>query len=242
MLGFAEMNDALGFKQRVVAIVQARMGSERLPGKMMMDLGGKPLLAHVIDRLKLCKTLSGIVVATPDDEIAKFAYTFGNSVLGYHDTGDPNNVLLRYIKAAGWVNAQIVVRVCGDCCFIDPVLCDRIVSEYIKSRVDIATNVARRTFPKGMDIEVLHYNTLRRIYHLTEEPLYREHVTLYIYENPALFKIKNVSDMGKDYSFINASIDTKYDLDRAAIVCSQLPRDYGYLDVVRSYSGEREHL
>ena len=229
------MNDALGFPQRVVAIVQARMGSERLPGKMMMDLGGKPLLAHVIDRLKLCKTLKSIVVATPDEEIARYAYSRG--VLGYQDTGDPNNVLLRYIKAGGWCNAQIVVRVTGDCPFLSPELLDRVVSEYLVSRVDMATNVARRTFPKGLDVEVLHYNTLKRIYHLTNDPLYLEHVTLFCYENPALFRIKNVSDKGRDYSFINLSADTQDDLDMLAILYSTLSQEhFGFADVVRSYT------
>lgn len=228
------MKDALGFPQKVYAIVQARMGSERLPGKMMMDLGGKPILAHVIDRLKKCKTLTGIVIATPDEEIAKYAYSRG--VMGYQDTGDPNNVLLRYIKVAGWCNAQIVVRITGDCPFIDPTIVDECVSEYLNTRVDMVSNVWRRTFPKGMDVEVMHYNTLRRIYHLTQEPMYLEHVTLYIYENPALFKVKNISNNGRDCSFVNCSIDDKNDLDNANLVLPILQDGYGYLDVVRSYS------
>lgn len=211
------------------------MGSERLPGKMMMDLGGKPLLAHVINRLQLCKTLSGIVVATPDEEIAKFAYTFGNCVLGYQDTGDPNNVLLRYIKVAGWCNAQIVVRICGDSPFISPSLCDRIVAEYIESRVDLATNVARRTFPKGLDCEVLHYNTLKRIYHLTDDPMYLEHVTLFCYENPALFRIKNISDGGRDHSYWNLTVDSQHDLDNAKKLLPVLEGQNTVADIVRSY-------
>ena len=227
------MKDALGFPQKVYAIVQARMGAERLPGKMMMDLAGKPVIAHVIDRLKMCKTLTGIVVATPDEELARYAYSRG--VMGYHDPGDPNNVLLRYIKVAGWCNAQIVVRITGDEPLIDPSIVDEIVLEYVKSRVDIATNVFRRSFPKGMDVEVLHYNTLKRIYHLTGDPLYLEHVTLFCYENPALFRIKNVSHNGRDCSFMNCSIDDQEDLDTANLVMPMLMSGYGYLDVVRSY-------
>ena len=225
------MNDALGFPQRVVAIVQARMGSDRLPGKMMMDLGGKPLLAHVIDRLKLCKTLKSIVVATPDEEIARYAYSRG--VLGYQDTGDPNNVLLRYIKAGGWCNAQIIVRVCGDSPFISPPMIDVLTSEYLQLRQDLVTNVARRTFPKGLDAEVLHYNTLKRIYHLTNDPLYLEHVTLFCYENPALFRIKNVSDHGRDYSFLNMSVDCQRDLDNARKMVSRLDDVYAVADMAR---------
>lgn len=218
---------------KVVAIIQARMGSERLPGKMMMDLGGKPLLAHSIDRLKQCETLTHIVVATPDKELAQLAYDRG--VWGYLDTGDPNNVLMRYIKAAGWSGAQLVVRVCGDSPFIDPGIVDRCVSEYLQSRVDLVTNVLRRSFPKGMDVEVVHHNTLKRIAHLTDDPLYLEHVTLFCYENPALFRIKNVSYEGKDYSQIRCVIDTQRDLDKMSILCSRLKETMDVVEIIEKY-------
>lgn len=209
------------------------MGAERLPGKMMMDLGGKPILAHVIDRLKLCKSLHHIIVATPDKELAQFAYDRG--VWGYPDAGDPNNVLLRYIKAAGWAGSQIVVRITGDCPLIDPYLVDRMVEEYVNRRVDLVSNVFRRSFPKGMDVEVLHINTLKRIYHLTDNPVYREHVTLFCYEKPALFEIFNVSDRGRDHSYINLSIDTKKDLDKVYKLIQVLKCDAGIDDIVREY-------
>lgn len=186
------------------------MGSERLPGKMLMDLGGKPLLAHVIDRLKQCKSIERIVVATPDDEIAKAAFNFG--AFGFVDTGDPANVLGRYIKAGGWSGAQLVVRITGDCPFVDPNLVDRCVKESVEGRYDLVSTVVRRTYPKGMDIEVMHLNVLKRIYHLTEEPRHREHVTLFAYENPALFVAKGVSQ-NRDFSRLNLSVDTKYDID-----------------------------
>lgn len=215
-----------------VAIVQARMGSERLPGKMMMDLCGKPLLAHVIDRLKLCETLHQIVVATPDKELALYAQDRG--VWGYHDMGDPGNVLLRYIKAAGWSGAQLVVRITGDCPLVDPKVVDDCVSAYINNRVDIVTNVLRRTFPKGMDVEVLHLNTLKRIYHLINDPRYREHVTLYAYENPALFVFKGITQ-NRDYGWINVSIDTRRDLDKVQKMIPKLEGVYTLVDVVRTY-------
>lgn len=205
-------------KPIAIAIIQARMNSQRFPGKMMADLCGKPVIGWVIDRLKKSNMLHQIVVATPDKGLIEYAYA--NNCWGFLDTGDPNNVLGRYIRAANWCNAEIVVRICGDCPLIDPTIVDQIIVEYINSRVDIATNVARRSYPKGMDVEVLHRNTLKRIYHLTDDPLYREHVTLYIYENPALFKIKNVSNGGRDYSYLNLSIDTESDLDKVREIVS----------------------
>lgn len=212
-----------------IAIVQARLDSQRFPRKMFADLCGHPVLWWVIDRLKRSKVLHQIVVATPDKEIAEYAYSQG--CWGYLDTGDPNNVLGRYIKAANWCNAELVVRICGDCPLIDAELIDRIVAEYVNSRVDLVTNVARRSFPKGMDVEVLHRNTLKRIYHLTDDPLFREHVTLYIYENPALFVVKNISDKGRDYSYLNVSIDTKADLDRIKRILSCVSEPITHSDI-----------
>jgi spore coat polysaccharide biosynthesis protein SpsF len=197
----------------VIAIVQARVGSKRFPRKMLADLGGRPLLSWVIQRLKQAKSIHQVVVASPDKELIDLAYKEGT--WGYHDLGDPNNVLSRYVKAANWSNAEIVVRICGDCPFICPDLVDDAVKTYFDNRVDIATNVLRRTFAKGMDIEVMHRNVLKRIMHLTDDERLREHVTLMAYENPALFVFKNISDF-EDLSWINASVDTQADLDRIA--------------------------
>jgi spore coat polysaccharide biosynthesis protein SpsF len=219
-------------KPVAIAIVQARLGSQRFPRKMFADLNGKPVLWWVLDRLKKSKLLHQIVVATPDAEIAEYAYS--QNCWGYLDTGDPNNVLGRYIKAANWSNAELVVRICGDCPLIDPVLVDNVVKAYVDNRVDISTNVLRRTYPKGMDVEVLHRNTLKRIYHLTEDPRYREHVTLYAYENPALFKFHGIF-LNNDYSYLNVSIDTEKDLDKVRYLLSRINGEFGFLDIVRSY-------
>jgi len=178
---------------------------------MLMDLGGKPVLAHVIDRLKMCRNLHHIIVASPDKELVQLAYDRG--VWGYIDTGDPDNVLLRYIKTAGWAGSQLVVRICGDSPLLDPELVDNTLNAYVESKVDIATNVLRRSYPKGMDVEVLHVNTLKRIYHLQNSPEYREHVTYYTYQNPGLFVFKSIYQ-NRDYSWLNLSIDTQLDLDK----------------------------
>lgn len=202
----------------VHAVVQARLNATRLPNKMLLDLGGKPVLQHAIDRLKKCKTLHNIIVASPDKELVDFAYSKG--IWGYPSTGDENNVLLRYIKAASWAGSTLVVRITGDCPLIDPEMVDNCVSEYVNSRVDIVTNVFRRTYPKGFDCEVLHINTLKRIYHLTADHRYREHVTLFAYENPSLFVFKSIFQ-NKDYSWINLSIDDQFDIDKMRLLVSQ---------------------
>jgi len=217
-----------------IAIVQARLNSQRFPRKMLADLNGRPVIGWVIDRLKKSKLLHQIVVATPDGEISEYAQAQG--CWAYLDTGDPNNVLGRYIRAANWSNAELVVRVCGDCPLIDPVLVDNTIYGYIDNRVDISTNVLRRSYPKGMDVEVLHRNTLKRMYHLSDDPLYREHVTLYAYDNPALFKFFQLRDVN-DYSYINTSVDTVQDLDKVRKFVSANSGDFGYRDVIRYFGG-----
>lgn len=215
-----------------IAIIQARLNSQRFPRKMFADLCGKPVIGWVINRLKKSNLLHQIVVATPDKELAEYAYS--QNCWGYLDTGDSNNVLGRYIKAANWSNAELVVRICGDCALIDPVLVDNTIKGYVDNRVDISTNVLRRSYPKGMDVEVLHRNTLKRIYHLTDDPNYREHVTLYAYDNPSLFKFHSILNKN-DYSYMNMSIDTEKDLDKMRYLLSCVKGEFGFLDLVRSY-------
>ena len=197
----------------VVAIIQARLGSKRFPWKMLADLGGMPLMRWSIERLKRCKTVHQIVVATPNEELTEIAYDSG--ILGFRDMGDENNVLARYLKCSKWCSADIVVRITGDCPLIDPEIVDQTVRGYLENRVDISTNVMPRTFPKGFDCEVLHVNVLKRIMHLTNDLKCREHVTFFAYLNPELFKFYSILD-NVDNSHFNVSVDTKEDLDRVS--------------------------
>jgi spore coat polysaccharide biosynthesis protein SpsF len=206
----------------VMAIVQARLGSKRFPGKMLSDLAGKPVLQWVIERLKKAKTIHQVIVASPDKELVDLAYSLGG--WGFYDTGDPNNVLSRFIKAANWGNAELIVRICGDCPLIDPELVDNCVNAYVDNRVDIVTNVLRRTYAKGMDVEVMHRNVLKRIMHLTEDKDFREHVSLYAYENPSLFKFHSIRDF-EDLSWLNVSVDTMDDLDKIKKFVYNYPGD-----------------
>jgi spore coat polysaccharide biosynthesis protein SpsF len=217
-----------------IAIVQARLNSQRFPRKMFADLCGKPMLWWVIDRLKKSKLLHNVVVATPDKEIAEYAMNQG--VWGYLDNGDPNNVLGRYVRAANWSNAELAVRISGDCPLIDPELVDNVLKGYLDNRVDISTNVLRRSYPKGMDVEVLHRNTLKRIYHLTDDPRYREHVTLFAYENPSLFRFYSLID-NNDNSRFNVSVDTEKDIDRIKEIVSCCSEPVTCSDISNWFTG-----
>lgn len=201
------------FEPQVHAIIQARLGSKRFPNKMLADLGGRPLLEWVVRRVKQSKLISHVIVASPDKQLVDMATSL--DAWGFLDKGDPNNVLSRYIGAANFSGADIVVRITGDCPLIDPEIIDNVVKGYQNNRVDISTNVLRRSFVRGTDVEVFHNSTLKRMLHLTEDTNYREHVTLYAYDNPQLFKFHSVMD-NIDNSRFNVSVDTPNDLDRLA--------------------------
>jgi spore coat polysaccharide biosynthesis protein SpsF (cytidylyltransferase family) len=220
----------------IVCIVQARMGSKRFPDKMMADLFGTPVLGWVLKRLKRAKLIKQIVVASPDKELVDYAYT--QECWGFQDLGDPNNVLARYIKCSNWCNAEIVVRICGDSPLICPEIVDETIKGYLENRVDICTTVLRRTFARGMDVEVLHNATLKRMNHLTNDIRLREHVTLMAYENPALFKFYGIYD-SEDLSWLNVSVDTPADLDRIrGFVAQRKGDDFNYSDIKEHFRRE----
>lgn len=214
----------------VGAIIQARLDSERFPRKMFADLNGKPVLQWVIERVRASRLVHHIVVATPDKEICQFAESLG--VWGRIENGDPNNVLARYMNTANWAGSEVVVRITGDCPLIDPEIIDNTIKGYLDNRVDISTNVLRRTFAKGMDVEVMHRNVLKRMFHLSDDPKYREHVTLFCYDNPQLFRINSIMD-NNDYSRFNLSVDTPKDIDRIKEILSCVSGDVNYQSVIR---------
>lgn len=213
----------------VVAIIQARMGSSRFPGKMLADLCGKPLLEHVIDRVAQADYVHQVVVASPDEELVNLASR--KKMWGFLAKDDPENVLARYMKCANWAGADIVVRITGDCPLIDPKIIDTCVKGYVENRVDVSTNVLRRSYPKGLDVEVLHNNVIKRLFHLTKDPQYTQHVTLYCYENQPLFKFHSIMD-SEDNSRFNCSVDYPKDLDNVRRFLSSVSDGYTYKDLV----------
>ena len=206
----------------VVAIIQARLGSQRFPNKMLADLNGWPVLRWSIERLKRAKRVHEIVVATPDKDLVELAYDSG--VRGFHYLEDENNVLARYLKCAHWCDAEVVVRITGDCPLIDPELVDNTIKGFAENRVDISTNVFPRTYARGFDCEVLHVNVLKRIFHLTTDRKYREHVTLFAYEHPELFVFNKECDISDNHDF-NVSIDVKEDLDNVLKIVQSIRDD-----------------
>ena len=199
---------------RVVAIIQARMGSTRLPGKVLLDLAGEPVLARVVNRTQRATTLDEIVIATTtesrDEAIVELCSSRGLA----HVRGSEDDVLDRYYEAARKYDADIVVRITSDCPLIEPEIIDLVVQELLKDgSLDYVSNtLPPRTFPRGIDVEAMTFKTLKRAWQEDKNPAWREHVTPYIYRTPEKFRLKAVTNE-KDLSHMRWTIDTWEDLE-----------------------------
>lgn len=195
---------------RVVAIVQARMGSSRLPGKVLADLCGDTMLARVVARLRAAKRIDEIVIATStldaDTAIVREAKRLG--VGSYR--GPEQDVLARYVGAAREARADSIVRVTADCPLLDPWVVDDVVNA-LYAGADYASNTIRRTFPRGLDVEALHREPLDLIAQLGDSPAAREHVTAFVMAQPQLFRIRQVLG-ARDDSDLRWTVDTAADL------------------------------
>ncbi len=174
---------------RVIAIVQARTGSTRLPGKVLHDLGGDTMLARVIRRTRRAGLLENAVVATTtssqDDPVVAECRRL--DVPWFR--GNEHDVLDRYFSAAEAFRAEGIVRITSDCPLIDPGLIDRVIGAFLANRPDYASNFLERTYPRGLDNEMMTFDGLAQAWLDAERPYQRVHVTPYFYENPDLFRL-----------------------------------------------------
>lgn len=196
----------------IVAIVQARSGSTRLPKKVLKKVEGKPLLEHLLLRLKRAKTPDKIIVATTDqkddDAVARIAKR--QNIETYR--GSENDVLDRYYWAAKNANADTIIRITGDCPLIDPHIVDNVVNYYKKNypKFDYVCNALVPTFPDGMDVEVFLFDALQRAWNNARLASEREHVTPYIHNHPEQFRVYNLK-YHLDYSWMRLTIDNPED-------------------------------
>lgn len=220
-------------ERRVVAIIQARMGSTRLPGKVLMDLGGESVLARVARRLSRASRIEKILVATTDssqdDPVIRACEHLGIA----HFRGSESDVLGRYLQAAEQVGYEVVVRITADCPLIDAEVVDQTIGAFEYSNADIACNDFPRTFPRGLDVEVFTSSALRKAAAIATEPYQREHVTSVIYERPDLFH--RVSVCGpEDFSHYRWTLDTPEDLEMIRAIYSHFGNrdDFCWRDAV----------
>jgi len=195
----------------IVAVIQARMGSTRLPGKVMEELAGRPMLVRVIDRTGRARTLDDVVVATTrrpeDDAVVKVCLERKRLFF----RGSEEDVLDRYYRAALMSGAEVVVRITSDCPLIGPDIIDRVVNEFLSAGADYVSNTLKRTFPRGLDVEVFTFSALERAWEEDDNPSRREHVTQYIQHHPERFKLHNVAN-ATDYSHMRWTVDTSEDI------------------------------
>lgn len=199
------------------------MGSTRLPGKVLMDLAGRPALALMLARLARSETLAAVVVATSelpqDDPIAKLCDSLSIGVF----RGSEDDVLSRYISASQMFGADVVIRLTADCPFICPEVTDRIVRSFLDASppVDYAANVLRRTYPRGLDTEVVARETLELMAKETNEPPDREHVTYFVERHPERFRHLSVEDR-EDHSDLRWTVDTREDYTLISMMAEAL--------------------
>lgn len=177
---------------KTVVIIQARMGSNRLPGKVLMDIAGRPMVAHVHDRVARAEKIDRVVVATTVEEIDTPLAGFCSSQGWCCFRGSHEDVLDRYYQAACKYQADVVVRVTADCPLIDPGVIDQVVGEFQSQQptVDYASNTLEpRTFPRGLDVEVFKFASLERAWREATDSACREHVTPYFYRSPDVFQL-----------------------------------------------------
>ncbi len=199
-------------RPKVIAIIQARMGSTRLPSKTMANIGDKPLLAHIIDRVKNSNIIDDIIVATtdkPEDvQITNFAKKYGIESF----MGSTEDVLDRFYQAARTKSTGVIVRITSDDPFKDPRIIDKIATHLIeRPELDYASNTIEPTYPEGLDIEVFRFKALEKAWLEAWLPSEREHVTPYIWKHPEIFNIANIKNE-KDLSNLRWTIDFPEDL------------------------------
>jgi len=207
---------------KTVAVIQARYGSTRFPGKVLATLVDRPMLAHVIDRVSRAASVDEVVVATTedaaDDAVAALAARCGAGVT----RGPVDDVLTRYVLAARQHAADVVVRITADCPLVDPAVIDAVVQARADQDVEYASNVEPWTYPDGYDVEVLTSACLEQLDSDALLPHEREHVTAHVREHPDEYRVASLA-AEHDLSWIRLTVDVPEDLARVAEVLTALP-------------------
>ena len=179
--------------RKVNAIIEARMGSIRLPGKTMLPIVGKPSIELLIERLRLARKINTIILATtinPEDDVIE-SFCIRNQVVCFR--GYSSDVLGRVYNAAKKYETDVVVEVTGDCPLLDPRLIDDCIDLFAKSDYDYLSNFIEQSYPAGIDVQIFSFSALEEINRLAKAEKFREHVTLYILKHPEKYRMHNIT-------------------------------------------------
>lgn len=176
---------------KISAIIQARMSSTRLPGKVLKELYGINVLEHVVNRVISAKQIDNVIVATTNLDVDLAIINECQKIGVDYFVGDSDNVLQRYYEAARYFNAQTIIRITSDCPCISPNIISQMIESYLIKQPDYLSNTIQRSFPRGLDVEMFSFVALEQAYKNATKEYEKEHVTPYIYQNPDKFKIES---------------------------------------------------
>ena len=214
--------------KRIVATIEARMTSTRLPGKVLLKIGEKPALEYMINRIKQSNLIDEIVVATTTNDSDLPIIDLCAKIGCKHFRGSEEDVLLRVLDAAKSVSADIIVELTGDCPFIDPEIIDNVISLYFSGDYDYASNIVQRTFPDGFDTQVFSVRSLEEVSRMTKDPIDRVHVSCYFYNNPRKFKLANfVADPELTWPELRLTVDENADYRLMKLIDEKLGESRG---------------
>lgn len=231
---------------KTVATIEARMTSSRLPGKVLLPAAGKPMLEHLIERLRGVPSIDEIVLATTvnasDDTLEEFSSRMGIKCF----RGDEEDVMARVIGAAESCGAELVVEITGDCPIIDPQIVEQTIRMYHAHHAAYVSNAHVRSYPDGMDVQVFRLGTLKKSAEMTNERLDREHVTLHIRSNPEVFsQIHLVAPPEMHWPELGLTLDEKSDYELLKKIIEHFASEnpgFGCLDVIRLLRDKPEWL
>lgn len=198
---------------KTVAIIQARMGSTRLPGKVLKPLLNKPMLQWVVARVSAAQLLDQVIIATTDQAQDDSLEQFCNTQAWPVYRGSEDDVLDRYYQTARQFNASEIIRITSDCPLIEPTVIDHLIASYRSTvpSVDYASDTITRTYPRGLDAEIFSFAALEKTWQ-EDQSGWREHVTPYIYNHPEQFRLLAITNP-VDYSHHRWTVDTPEDFD-----------------------------
>ncbi len=227
------------------AIVEARMGSSRLPGKVMMKIKNVPMISLLVDRLKQVKKINKIVVATTvsknDDYFCK--YLKKNKINFFR--GSENNVMKRVIDASKNFKIKNIVQITGDCPLIDPEIVSQTLNTFEKNNFDFVSNSTYRSYPDGMDVCIFSSRNLSKSYKLTNSKFDHEHVSLFMKRKKKIFSQCNiVAPENLNYPYLGLTLDEKKDYELIKIIFSKFWRrrkNFSCKEIINFLNSNKEY-
>jgi glutamate-1-semialdehyde aminotransferase/spore coat polysaccharide biosynthesis protein SpsF (cytidylyltransferase family) len=225
--------------KKIYALIQARLKSTRLPGKILKKINGKESIIFMVDRLKKCKNIEDTIILIPKGKTDDKLYNFLKKKKLKVFRGSENDVLDRFYNCAKKLNIKHILRLTSDCPFIDPILVDKIINAYKKGNYDYVSNIIFRSFPDGMDTEIFSYKSLSFARNNLNNSFDREHVTKYFLRSDQLKK-KNIFFGKKNYQNIRLTLDYKEDLELLNKLSKKLTENFCLKDIITYYEKNKK--